>query len=82
MAASSNVFIDNLTISNGLIANFGPGNALGAAIFNNGGTLTLTTCAFNSTRFRVKTAATAFRVNRMEIQARTRTAGRPTAAVP
>jgi hypothetical protein len=48
MAASSNVFIDSLTISNGLIANFGPGTAIGAAIYNNGGTLTLTTCAFNS----------------------------------
>jgi hypothetical protein len=48
LAASSNVFIDNLTISNGLIANFGPGNAIGAAIYNNGGALTLTTCTFNS----------------------------------
>ncbi len=48
MAASSNVFIDSLTISNALIANFGPGNALGAAILNIGGTLTLTTCVFSS----------------------------------
>lgn len=48
LAADSNVFIDNLTISHGLIANFAPGNALGAGIYNNTGTLTLTTCDFES----------------------------------
>ncbi len=48
MSANSNVSIDSLTITNGLIANFGPGTALGAAILNTGGTLTLTSCAFNS----------------------------------
>ena len=48
MAASSRVFIDSLTISNGLISLFATGNNIGAGIFNNGGTLTLTTCTFNS----------------------------------
>jgi hypothetical protein len=46
--ASSRVFIDNLTIANGLIDLFAPGYAVGAGIFNNGGTVTLTTCTFNS----------------------------------
>jgi hypothetical protein len=47
-AESSRVFIDDLTISNGLIALFAAGNSIGAGIFNNGGTLTVTTCTFNS----------------------------------
>ena len=47
-APSSRVLIDGLTISNGLISFFGPGNAIGAGIFNDGGTLSVTTGAFNS----------------------------------
>jgi hypothetical protein len=48
IAANSNVSIDSLTISNALIANFGPGTAVGAGIYNSGGTLTLTSCTLNS----------------------------------
>jgi hypothetical protein len=31
-----------------LIANFGPGNAIGAGIYSGGSSLTVTTCTFNS----------------------------------
>ncbi len=47
VATNSTLAIDHLTISNGAVANVFTGNSYGGAIYNNGGALTISSCAFN-----------------------------------